>query len=54
MSNRQLTGPDRFWIMFDQAWRRINLWEFLLRDTYNRAIVIENDRSRTGCALIQG
>jgi len=26
----------------------------LLRDTYYQAIVIENDRSRTGCALIQG
>src|SRR5947209_5307269 len=35
----------RFWI---------NLREFLLRGSYNQAFVIEYNRSRTSCALVQG
>src|SRR6266849_1223634 len=40
--------------MLYQARRWINLGEFLLCYTHYRAIMIEDDRSRTGSALIQG
>src|SRR5579884_1288705 len=39
--------------MFHQSRCWINLGELLLRDTYNRSIMIEDDCSRTRCSLIQ-
>src|SRR5258708_3526949 len=54
LGNRKLTRPDRFWIMLYQARRRINLGEFLLCYTHYRAIVIKDNRTRAGSALVQG
>src|SRR5437667_12814301 len=54
MSHCQLARPDRFGIMLDQSWRWVDLGKLLLLYTDNRAIVIEEDRSRTGGALVQG
>jgi hypothetical protein len=46
--------PDRFRVVLDQAGRRINLVEFLLRGRERRQRRVEYDRPRRGGALVDG
>ena len=50
--DRKLRTPDLVGIMLDPARIRENLPKLLLRDTVNATAAIEQDRARTGGALV--